>query len=383
MKILFTITYYLPNISGMSTYLKALGNKLSDKHNVTILTSKHQDNLPDVEIVNKNLCIKRVPVTFRVSKGVIMLRYFFRALREVKKHDVINCHIPQFESVLTAIASKIYKKRLVVTYHTELSWRGNWFNLLAVTVVNITQILTLLLADSIITHTEDYLNYSKILKYFRHKVKYILAPVDIEDYDKKYVDKKYKNFLNKYIGYKKIGFVGRIARQKGLQYLLLGAPEIRKHFKNKVLFIFVGPYNEVIGEKTYEELSPLINTIRNTAYFTGRVEPEQVSYYLNSFDLLVMPSDDSLESMPLAQIEALLHGIPVVAADLPGVRIPILRTHMGEISKIRDSKDLAKKIIMVLVNPSAYLKHINKAQAMFDINKIIFSYEQDFLGKTN
>ena len=44
----------------------------------------------------------------------------------------------------------------------------------------------------------------------------------------------------------------------------------------------------------------------------------------------------------------MLEGTPVVATDLPGVRVPIQTTGMGEIAKIADSEDLARKIVNVL-----------------------------------
>ena len=50
----------------------------------------------------------------------------------------------------------------------------------------------------------------------------------------------------------------------------------------------------------------------------------------------------------MVQVEAMLEGTPVVATDLPGVRVPIQTTGMGEIAKIADSEDLARKIVNVL-----------------------------------
>ena len=58
---------------------------------------------------------------------------------------------------------------------------------------------------------------------------------------------------------------------------------------------------------------------------------------------------------------------PVVASDLPGVRVPIKMTGLGEIAKVGDSAALTKKIKKVLAT-----KYDKK---MFDEAEKIFSTE--------
>ena len=64
-------------------------------------------------------------------------------------------------------------------------------------------------------------------------------------------------------------------------------------------------------------------------------------------DVLVFSSLNSTESFGIVQIEAPA-GTPILASDLPGVRQPVLRTGMGKIVPIRDSKALAMAVIEVL-----------------------------------
>lgn len=360
----------------MSTYLKVLAENLSAEHNVTILTSRYLPGLKRKEVINK-VNIIRTPVSLAIGKGVIMFKYAGDVWRQMAKTDVVNCHVPQFESAVVALIAKIFKKKLVVTYHTELSWKGSIFNKISVTIVNFTQLITLLCADVIVTHTKDYVDHSKILKIFRKKITYIMPPVDIKALLKKRESKLFDKFLSKHKTSFKIGFVGRIAKQKGLNYLLNAFPIIKKKLANTVL-ILVGPHCEVIGEKTYQELLPQINKQKESIFLTGRVDPEEVGNYLKTFDVFVMPSDDTLESMPVAQVEALLFDIPVVVTNLPGVRVAIQKTGMGEIAKVGDSDDLAKKIILVLENVKSYKKNLPKAKELFNINHIIDRYTDVF-----
>jgi len=67
-------------------------------------------------------------------------------------------------------------------------------------------------------------------------------------------------------------------------------------------------------------------------------------------------------------------GVPVVASNLPGVRVPVLSTGMGEITSVTDNNDLADKIIKVLKNKYVANKNIK----LFDYKKTVDQYEKVF-----
>ena len=72
MKILQVLTYYRPHISGLTIYVERLSKALvAAGHEVTVLTSQAEKEWPRRE-VRDGVNIVRVPVAFRVSKGVIM-----------------------------------------------------------------------------------------------------------------------------------------------------------------------------------------------------------------------------------------------------------------------------------------------------------------------
>ena len=76
MKILFAMTYYRPYVSGPIIYVENLAHELAARgHEVTILTSHYDPGLALEERIGP-LRVVRVPVLFRVSKGVIMPSFF-------------------------------------------------------------------------------------------------------------------------------------------------------------------------------------------------------------------------------------------------------------------------------------------------------------------
>jgi hypothetical protein len=74
----------------------------------------------------------------------------------------------------------------------------------------------------------------------------------------------------------------------------------------------------------------------------------------------------------------MLSGTPVVASNLPGVRMPVRMTGMGEIAPIGDSAGLADSVLRILRNPGQYRKPHSAIAATFDIEQTLAAYEQMF-----
>ena len=124
-------------------------------------------------------------------------------------------------------------------------------------------------------------------------------------------------------------------------------PTIWKTFPTAQLYI-VGTINAVGEERYLEKLQPYFKKYEDKIHLLGQIDPNSMPYFFKNIDVLVVASTNSTEAFGMVQVEAMLEGTPVVATDLPGVRVPIQTTGMGEIAKIADSEDLARKIVNVL-----------------------------------
>ncbi|MRR29856.1 glycosyltransferase family 1 protein, partial [bacterium] len=72
MRILIVLTYYRPHISGLTIYAERLAVAMAKRgHQVTVLTSQYDKSSPQAEVCD-GVRIARVPVLFKLSKGVIM-----------------------------------------------------------------------------------------------------------------------------------------------------------------------------------------------------------------------------------------------------------------------------------------------------------------------
>lgn len=348
-KILIGLTYYLPNISGVTQYANVLVEELvKRKHDVRIICSKSTNQ----NVIGIN--------GFRFGKGCIMPMYWYKSIEQVRWADVINCHLPSIESFWLALWGKMFRKKIIVTHHCEFMFTGTISNKVIALLSWPIHFFVYLLANKIVAYTEDYANYSSFLKIFSKKLVYILPPIKITP------SKKIKQ--SKII----IGYVGRIAWEKGLDRLIEIIPKLANEIDFEMWWI--GPFKDVLGDNYYEKLKHQTSKLEKYIKLFGPVDHEKLNQYYAKMDCLVLPSTDNLETFGIVQAEAMVCGVPVVASNLPGVRVPIMTTGMGEIASITDNVDLTNKILKVL--RTKYIP--NKNISLFDYKRTVDQYEKIF-----
>ena len=111
--------------------------------------------------------------------------------------------------------------------------------------------------------------------------------------------------------------------------------------------------------------------------FFGNLTSKQLAAFYKSIDVLVLPSINQTEAFGMVQAEAMVAGTPVVASNLPGVRMPIKMTGMGKIVEPKDVNGIANAIEEVLKNKNSYsnLRLTKNAKNIFDLKKIYKFYE--------
>jgi glycosyltransferase involved in cell wall biosynthesis len=376
MRILLGLTYYRPYISGLTIYVERLGRALSARgHDVTVLTSHYAPDLPREEQMD-GLRVVRVPVTARVSKGVIMPALGYWATRLARENDVLSLHLPQFDAAGIALRGRLFRKPTILTYHCDLQLPPGPFNRAIDQAVYGANYVAAQFADRIVAYTQDYADNTRFLRRFSRKLAVIPPPVVMPVPGPDAVEAfRIKHKLG---GKRVIGFAARFAAEKGIEYLIDGMPELLKCFPNlKVLF--AGPYRNVLGEDEYwQRLAPRIEALGDHWEFVGTLNPDELPAFYGSLDSLLVTSINSTESFGLVQVEAMLCGTPVVASNLPGVRQPVRMTGMGEIVPIADTDGLVKGIGRVLADRSRFIRPRAEIEQQFDLDVTVRSYERLF-----
>jgi glycosyltransferase involved in cell wall biosynthesis len=376
MKVLVAVTYYRPHVSGLTIYVERLARSLVQRgHQVTVLAAQYDPKLPRRETLH-GVDVIRVPVALRVSKGVIMPTIGWVATRLVPAHDVVSLHLPQLDATGIGMRGRLWGKPVVVTYHSDLILPPSLVNWLAQTVSDLGNDIAAHLSDVILAYTDDFAHHSRYLSKYLDKVKVILPPVEMPIPTPEAV----RAFRNQYhldgTG-PIIGMAGRLAAEKGVEYLLEALPRIQARCPG-VRVLQAGP-KEAIGEAAYlNRLEQLIAPLGERYTYVGTLNAEQMAVFFTCCDVHVLPSINNTETFGLVQIEAALCGTPTVASALPGVRVPTQLTGMGRTVPPRDAAALADAILEVLEHRDQYVRPRAPIAEMFSPAKAAERYEALF-----
>lgn len=374
-RVLIVLTYFRPHVSGLTIYVDRLARELADRgHQVTVLTARYDRSLPREEMVD-GVRIVRVPVVARVSKGVLMPIVLW-AMREVRRHDVVSIHLPQFDGAAVALTSRLFRRPTVLTYHCDLRLPVGVVNRVADAVVFVMNWIAACLSHRIVAYTQDYADHSRLLRRFPRKISVIAPPVIMPAAPQSDVD-AFRTRHNVSAG-PVIGSAARVATEKGIEFLVDAMPAlIERHPDIRVLF--AGQYIDVVGESQYwDMLEPKIRALGDRWTFLGVLQPDQMPAFYSAIDVLVVSSVNSTESFGLVQVEAMFNATPVVATELPGVRQPVMMTGMGVVVPPRDAQAIADGVSTVLADVQRYVRPRSQIEELFDLRATVDSYERLF-----
>src|SRR5512135_1967864 len=379
MRILTVLTYYRPHTSGLTIYAERLARALSRRgHEVTVMTTQYDPALPREEVMD-GVQVLRVPVAWRLSKGVIAPTFGWVATRLVREHDVVQMHLPQFDAPGVAMRGRLFGKPAVLTYHCDLWLPPGLFNRFVNLVVTWQNNMAGILSNKIVTYTRDYADHSSYLSRYKFKLRTILPPVELPPADPAAIHA----FAERHHTGERhpvIGMAARFAAEKGVEVLLDALPIILEKYPNAQV-LFAGQYQNVMGEKSYaDRLMPRIHEYEQSGHWTflGNLSPVEMAAFYPNLNALVVPSLNSTEAFGLVQIEAMLNGVPCVASALPGVRMPVQMHGTGCVARIGDPASLAEGVIKVLSVPQEYRGDIAAIRKAYDPDSIAAEYEKLF-----
>jgi glycosyltransferase involved in cell wall biosynthesis len=376
MRVLTALTYYRPHISGLTIYAERVGSGLVRRgHQVTVLTSRYDRTLPKRETLS-GIRIIRNSVWMRVNKGVLMPGFLIRAAREIHRHDVLYLHLPQIEAAPAALYAKfVARKPVITTYHCDIDLPRGFARLLFFNFIRLSHWITATVSDAIIVNSDDYVQGSPFLRRFAQRTiashPPCVPPI---------ADPAAPAPLAAPPGAQIVGFVGRFAEEKGIEYIVEAIPLVLKE-RPDAFFAFAGEMEKVFGERVYERLRARIESLADHVQLLGVISDAQLADFFRRSSVLLLPSINSTESFGMVQVEAMFHGTPVVASDISGVRVPVSVTGMGELVPPRDPRALAQAILRVLSNRAAYVRPGDQIGAAFGLERALDFYEHVLAGK--
>lgn len=375
LKILIALQYYLPHRTGLTLHVQRIAEALAERgHTVTVVAARHDRRLPREEQVIRGVRVVRLWAPLRVSRGMIMPAYPWAAWSLVRTHDVVSLHTPTLETPIYALYTKLLRKGLVITHHGDLILPAGVFNRFVQGFTFELYKMAARAADYLLAYSDDYINYSYYLNPFRAKVRVVYPPIITATPQPEAVQQLRSQWLsNAPPSAKIVGYAGRFVEEKRPDILIEALPTIHACYPGSKI-VLAGQF-QIQYENFYERTLALIQQYQQHLIFLGLLDDEQaLANFYAACDVLAVPSDT--DNFPLVQLEAMRCGTPVIATNIPGSRVVIQKTGMGEIVPPRQPQALGEAIQRVLAQRTAYVKPLTQIDAIFNLQETVERYEQ-------
>ena len=359
---LFTDTYP-PHINGVATSVSMLESALRKKGHTVYIITVNPDNLSYNFDNDKIIRIPGIPTgiyDYRLS-GI----YPIKAANKIRQLnlDIIHSHTEFGIGLFARIMAKQLDIPLVHTYHTMYEDYVHYITkgFFDKSSKKLVEHLTKFYCDK--TTTELIVPTKKTYDLFKEKYKYdrnvhiIPTGIEIERFYKENVNidkvSVLKNKLNITDNDFVILFVGRIATEKSIDFLIKNQVNLVKKNKNcKLIIVGSGP--------DLEELENLSKKLKmdNNIIFTGKVPWNEVSLYYNLANVFTTASHT--ETQGLTVIEAMAANLPVVALNDEAFNTTIINDLNGYL--FNDKKDYCKYMEKLMNDKDLCIKMGNQAR---------------------
>ena len=310
---LFTDSYP-PYINGVSTSVAMLKKALEKQgHIVYVVTVSNHALKYEYNEKERILKIPGIPVgiyDYRLSRI-----YPVSMINKMKNWhlDVIHSHTEFGIGILARIFAKQFKLPLVHTYHTLYEDYTHYIThgYFDRSSKKIVEYLTKFYCDK--TCHELIVPTTKIYKLFKEKYEFtknihiIPTGIEVDRFFIENVNKEDVELLKKKLDIKKkdfvIAFIGRLAEEKNLEFLINAHKELVEYNPNiRLLIVGDGPDKE-----KYEALSNELG-LGDHVIFNGKAAWEEIPVYYQVANVFATASKS--ETQGLTVIEAMASGVP-------------------------------------------------------------------------
>lgn len=351
MRVALVTSTFLPSfVGGRENHVNELAKALVKRgFDVVIVTGDRVANVLCDQF--DNVIVYRIPYIKEISfsNGIESVPYriisphlLFRVLRLIRP-DIVHAHdIKHFTSDCAAMWCAISLTPFVLTVHGiyyKLSKAGRLLSLAHDLTLNL---FTLRVAKKIIIVSKRLIKFPLTL--FASKIVFIPNAIpSLEDGEEHHAN--FRMMYNIPSNSLLVVTVARITPQKGLD-VLINAWKMLQRLRqgSKDVLAIIGP---VQSRPYYEYLLKLAKDTNNVI-FTGKIPVNVLRSAMREADIFVLPSRD--EGLPIALLEAMLFGKPVIATSVGAVPSVLIDHVNGLLVKPNNAEELAKALYTLLSN---------------------------------
>jgi len=328
----------------IKTYIKILSVR---HHKITVITTKYKEKKSFEK--NKKFNVYRfssIPLPKsqkEYSFSIPKIKKIFKIF-EKEKIDIVHFHTVSPLSLTCLFVAKKLKIPTIATTHLDsdtyfsnIGLNNNGSKIVFYKLLN--KFYNRL--DLVITPSSYKANLTK--KFGLKKLPIIISNgIDISEFN---FDLNNRHFLRKFklnTDNKKILFVGRLMKEKGIDVLIKAFSIVNSKFPNTELVIVGKGYIR-------KELERLVKKLKlKNVIFTGFVSDDYLKQAYASSDIFVLPS--YVESQSLVLLEALTMGLPCVGSNITAIPELVINGWNGYTFEPGNHEELADKIVQIIFN---------------------------------
>jgi len=329
---------YLPLLSGIADSIELLAHSLRERgHAVRIYTARFPGATPDQHIFHFPAYVKRG------SGGAGVVAFPVGGIRDMRafKPDVIHVHMFGVVGLFALFAARRLKVPLVGTDHTSPADYLHYFKIdfkpvrfavrsFASWFYGHAHVVTAP-SQHILDELYDYglkTDHSEVIS--NAVCSDIFRPLP----NKKELKKKYG------VVEKAVFLFGRIAKEKNLDFAADVFVEVGRRAAAQLVVLGGGPYEEQLKQKV-KALG-----MEDRTLFLGVLRGGPLVEALNCADVVLVTSTSEIQ--PMATLQAMAVGLPVVAARAGGLPEVVIDGDTGYIVNPTDKKTYVEKITELL-----------------------------------
>ncbi|MBU1026281.1 MAG: glycosyltransferase family 4 protein [Candidatus Margulisbacteria bacterium] len=348
MKIAMVVPYFYPHTGGTEKYVKDLSIALQNEgHEVTVISTNlpADANAPEEEVMNGFKLI-RLPAKNMFSYLPVTEKKF--DLKMLDGFDIVHVHVPSF-GFLREIVGKI-KQPVIVTYHCDVTVSEKYYGIPVPGVFikgvehasNIFARMLLKKADIVYNTTKTYAETSPVLKHMKN-IRHIPIGIFHDHIDEM---QKKLGLTEKDKNPRQLLWLGRMAGNKGCDYMVKAMPKILTRFPDTKLVICGDGEEKAHINGLIDKLG-----IRKSVEMYGMVTFDKLVELFYKSLVYVFPSINRLEAFGIVQLEAFVNNTCVVASDIPGPNAVMDVGTTGLLVPKQDPQAIADAVIPLLANP--------------------------------
>ncbi|MCA9883280.1 MAG: glycosyltransferase family 4 protein [Anaerolineae bacterium] len=368
------LLYYFPHRTGLTLHVQSMAEEMVRRgHDVTVVTARYSNDLPRDESTHNGVRIVRLWAPIKLSRGMIMPAFPWAAYFAMRQADVVSVHTPMLETALVSLIALIASVNVIATHHGDLVLPNGLINRFIRGTMFMLYKFMAQRAARLTAYSRDYAENSYYLKPFLDKVIPNYPPVEIPEPDQAAA-------AEMRLSWQKadgpiIGYAGRFVEEKRPDLAIRAMETVLKKYPDARL-IFAGEY-DIPYEGTWQVQQPLVKQYGDTLEFLGLLKDRQaLANFYAACDVIILPSDT--ECFALVQVEAMLCGTPMVMSNIPGGRVPVKETGMGELAEQGNAQSFGEALVKVLDNPEKYIKSREEIESVFSFKKTMDTYESLF-----